>query len=298
MSERITVRSEEDNHVLFSVFKAYYPYILNREHEHIDHKHAEIEISSIISGSGVYCCNGRDYDFSAGDVFLHKANDTHYFKNIKNSEELSLVVVRFDPRFIWSPSGAWFNTEFFTIFKDRSDFPHKISGRTPEAETIAVLLDGIFEESLEKKPAYSLFMRAKLMTVLANLARCLHDGTEGGGLSPAEERNLVRMEESMKYILNHLDEDLSLDTLAQNAGMSRSAYSGIFKKLNGTSPGDYIISQRISLARYQLETSDEPIIEIMENCGFNNLSNFYRIFKKHTGKSPKDYRNFMKQNDN
>ena len=84
--------------------------------------------------------------------------------------------------------------------------------------------------------------------------------------------------------------DITLDSLAEAAHMSRSYYSTIFKKLNGVSVWDYITNQRIDKAEQMLETTDIPVIEISENCGFNNISNFNRAFRKITGGTPRDYR--------
>ena len=68
-SDRIVVRSDTDNHVLFSVFKVYYPYADKAEARYILHHHPELEISCILDGAGIYHCAGNDYPFSAGDVF-------------------------------------------------------------------------------------------------------------------------------------------------------------------------------------------------------------------------------------
>ncbi|MCC8061494.1 MAG: AraC family transcriptional regulator [Clostridiales bacterium] len=94
----------------------------------------------------------------------------------------------------------------------------------------------------------------------------------------------------MNYILIHLKDPLSLDLLAKNAAMSRSYYSSLFKALNGIPVWDYITHQRINLAVYHLEHTTSPITQICEACGYYNISNFNRMFKRIIGKTPREYR--------
>ena len=72
--------------------------------------------------------------------------------------------------------------------------------------------------------------------------------------------------------------------------MSRSYYSATFKQLNGVSVWGYITAQRIDRAQHLLESTSLPVMEISEHCGFNNIANFNRSFKKITGKTPRGYR--------
>lgn len=54
---------------------------------------------------------------------------------------------------------------------------------------------------------------------------------------------------------------------------------------------DYLIQLRLSQAAHLLESTDKMIIEVAEECGFRNLSNFNRLFKQHVGKLPSEVRN-------
>lgn len=83
---------------------------------------------------------------------------------------------------------------------------------------------------------------------------------------------------------------MGLDELAEIASMSKSYFSTVFKKLNGISPWDYLISKRISFAAELLKNTDKTILEIALECGFNNTANFNRAFKKITGKTPSEYK--------
>ena len=93
----------------------------------------------------------------------------------------------------------------------------------------------------------------------------------------------------MEYIDRHLHEELDLNVIAEKANMSRSYFCTVFKRYNGIKPWDYITIKRIEKAMGLLGASDEKKVNIALDCGFNNSANFYRAFKKLTGKAPGDF---------
>jgi len=72
-------------------------------------------------------------------------------------------------------------------------------------------------------------------------------------------------------------------------------FSHFFKKRTNTSFKDYLTNVRISHACQLLTKTTHSVAEICFACGFNNLSNFMRIFKKKKGSTPSDYRAFIEQ---
>ena len=84
--------------------------------------------------------------------------------------------------------------------------------------------------------------------------------------------------------------DLRLPDLASMAGMSPSAFSRFFKLHTGRNLSEYIIDIRLGYASRMLVDTAKSISEISSCCGFNNLSNFNRIFKKKKNCSPSEFR--------
>lgn len=295
MSERIVVRSDSDSHVLFSMFKAYYPNAGDGVQAYYDHKHVGLEISCILSGAGKYTCGGAEYPFSPGDVFSHCGNEIHYFSFIHPGAKPSLLVLHFDPGFIWLPSGEWSSPMHMKLFSGSCAVGRRMPHDSPQTQSVAGLLEEMFAECAEHKPAYDLVVKAKLMTILAYMVRYYSPALDMDAGSPANKRHLAQMELSTRNILSHLCEPLTLEQLAKDACMSRSYYSTIFKALNGVSVWDYIIGHRIDLARYKLETTACSVMQISEESGFTSIGNFNRAFKKLTGKTPREYRRQQEQ---
>lgn len=102
-----------------------------------------------------------------------------------------------------------------------------------------------------------------------------------GGLSP---RNLKIVKE---YIGDNLEQSVGLDELAQCTGLSRYHFSRAFKTSVGLSPHQYIIKQRVELAKHLLKKGNMPISAIAITCGFTHQSHLTRHFKRSIGCTPK-----------
>ena len=93
------------------------------------------------------------------------------------------------------------------------------------------------------------------------------------------------------YIFNHLYEELSLDKLAEVAGLNASYLSLLFKKETGMAISDYIQRERIEEAKRLMEFSAMNLSDIATRLQFNDQSYFTKVFKKYTGTTPKQFRN-------
>ena len=92
------------------------------------------------------------------------------------------------------------------------------------------------------------------------------------------------------FISKNYADELRLPQLAEIAGMSASAFSRFFKLHTGRNLSDYIIDIRLGYATRLLVDTSRSISEISFQCGFNNLSNFNRIFKRKKGCAPSEFR--------
>lgn len=105
-----------------------------------------------------------------------------------------------------------------------------------------------------------------------------------------------RVQKVQNYINSHYKEDIRLGHLADMVGMTPVSFSRFFKLRTGKNLSDYIIDIRIGFAARLLVDSTMSIAEICYECGFNNLSNFNRIFKKKKNCSPKEFKeNYRKK---
>jgi AraC-like DNA-binding protein len=99
---------------------------------------------------------------------------------------------------------------------------------------------------------------------------------------------------ALDYINEHISESITLNDLSVITHMSKFHFCRIFKQTMGMPTMQYILSTRITLAKRMLRETDMSITEVSENCGFSSIANFSREFKKHTGETPRHYRNIAK----
>ena len=104
------------------------------------------------------------------------------------------------------------------------------------------------------------------------------------GLPP---RVLRRVDE---YIYVHLGKTISLNTLADVAGLSPSHFSRMFRQSKGVSPGDYLARRRVERTKELLASTDLSVAEIALAVGFSDQSHCSRSFRKLTGICPSEYR--------
>lgn len=256
-----------------------------------EHHHSAFEISYIRSGRGVYRIGDQTMDIRAGDVYLFGANEVHCITEIHDDKPMTLLNIHFEPRFIWSPSGNALDQSFLRIFLDRGEgFSNRLDRRNPASSEIASLLLCIKKEADERPEAFDLMIKTHLLNVLVLLIRH-YDYVSTTPSAPLRSDRLAHMESALNYINENLSASLSLDELAQKAGMSRTYFSTVFKKLNGLTPWEYIGLKRIERAKRLLRTTNKSVLEISLDCGFNNISHFNRQFKQATGLKPVEYKN-------
>lgn len=98
-----------------------------------------------------------------------------------------------------------------------------------------------------------------------------------------------RIDKSIKYIKEHLSEDLSLATVARIVSYSPVHFHVCFKAAIGKTLRAYIEDERIKKAIHLLSTTSLTLTEIASQCGFSSQSYFSCVFKKKMNKTPRDY---------
>ena len=99
-----------------------------------------------------------------------------------------------------------------------------------------------------------------------------------------------RVQKVKDYIDANFRDDIRLQTLSDLASMTPTAFSRFFKLRTNKSISEYIIDVRLGHAARLLADSTMAVVEICYRCGFNNISNFNRIFKKRKGCTPTEFR--------
>lgn len=94
----------------------------------------------------------------------------------------------------------------------------------------------------------------------------------------------------IEFLRLHLNGDLSLERLAEQAGFSPYHFARLFQQTTGESPHQFVLRERIEKAQQLLKETDATLANIALEAGFANQSHFNRVFKRYLGLTPHAYR--------
>lgn len=106
--------------------------------------------------------------------------------------------------------------------------------------------------------------------------------------------NARQLRAATDYIDSHIDEDLSLKSIAQAAAMSPFRFARGFHQAVGQSPRQYVILRRIERAKELLRGTERDLVEIAQLVGFSTQSHFTAMFRRRCGITPKRYRDALR----
>ncbi len=140
---------------------------------------------------------------------------------------------------------------------------------------------GVKERSREKDLIASFALKELLIRLTQTQARTMLEKTYKSLASSN------RMAFVVDYIKNNIRENLTLEKLSEKACMSKSHFSRAFKLELGLAPMEYILKERLNLAKQYLQSAHYQIQEVCLLAGFNNTTYFIRAFKQEFGCTPK-----------
>lgn len=251
------------------------------------HCHAEYELNFTEYASGVRRIVGDsaevigDYDL----VLITGKELEHVWEQYEcTSKNIREITIQFSPDL------------FFSNFINKSQFDsiRKMLERAQcglcfPMQAIMKVYNWLDRLATQEQGFYSVmnFLRILYELSLYDDARVLSSSSFAKIETTSESR---RVQKVQRYIAAHYKEEIRLGFLADMIGMTPVSFSRFFHLRTGKTLSDYIIDIRLGYATRLLVDSSRTIAEICYDCGFNNLSNFNRLFKRKKGCSPKEFR--------
>lgn len=148
---------------------------------------------------------------------------------------------------------------------------------------VGACIDAMFGEAQLPGPKSEEFIHSVTDSLLLHLLR-------SGGESPAQSRASAPIERTRALIESSLSEGLTLEALAEEAGVSRSHFARRFRAETGVSPHRYQSQQRVEKAKAMLRESRMSLVDIAIELGFCSQSHFTQVFRAHAGFTPRRFR--------
>jgi AraC-like DNA-binding protein len=223
----------------------------------------------------------RNLEVHVGRVLISKAGTTHYTHHIANQPDVCSVLY-FTNAFVERlrekyPAAAW--------FFDNPDVQSLLLKCTPEADYFHFML---LNKSAMKLPQlqrdeWALQLVEHVMNTLTN--------TLPQPIAPSLKRHhLSTVEKAKDYLLQHFDQDVHLQALADHCCVSLFHFARIFKEITGWSPYQYLTSIRLHHARVLMESTEQPVSEIALLCGYSNTEHFSTAYRQRFGVAPSLHR--------
>ena len=250
------------------------------------HNHSVYELNFVENAKGVRRIVGDSQEVIGDyDLCLITSPDLEHVweQNECHSDDIREITVQFD--FSMSDETLFGRNPYASITRMMQEAKKGLSFPMQAIMKVYGMLDAL---SSVKDGFYAV---QQFLTILYELSRCesrpLASSSYAKVTVEDDSRRILKVK---NYISKNYMDELRLPELASLAGMSSSAFSRFFKLHTGRNISEYIIDLRLGYAARMLVDTAKSISEIGFDCGFNNLSNFNRIFKKKKGCSPSEFR--------
>ena len=245
------------------------------------HCHAEYEINLVLLSSGKHIIGTREEPFSEIDMVIIAPFVPHVWK--AREEGNRVITVQFSGKMLDFPMLRLRQFRSIETFLKRA---------VPAAKFHLSEDDPLVGEVLALAQAKDFDATVAFLRLLNSMAERDFTilGDVDSGMRQSRSRRVAKV---LEYSQEHLGETIRLSDVSSLVDMSDSAFSHFFKKHTNLSYITYLNGLRISRACRELESTAMSVSEICWDCGFNNNSNFNRLFLQAKGMTPSAYRKYI-----
>jgi len=273
----ITPLTQSDCFTIFSRVKSEFDFPM--------HCHEELELNFIMNAKGAKRVVGDHIDeIDDLELVLVGSNLPHVWQTHKcKSKEIREITIQFhkdlfDDKFLRrnqlsfirnmlekSARGILFSTQTIEQIKPRLMILNQKQGFDSVLELLSILHD-------------------------LSISRNMHTLSDATFSNAELSYNSRRIERSIEYMNQNFQKPITLTEVAKLANMTDVSFSRFFRSRTGITFMDSLLEMRLGHASRLLIDTTQSVAEVAYNCGFNNISNFNRLFKKKKGCTPKEFR--------
>ncbi len=252
------------------------------------HFHPEYEILYVINGSGTSFVADSTEPFNSGDLAFLGSNIPHFWRtdekyHTKGSpHKINYIVIQFPGDMF---RGTLFQYPEFHLIQELLE-------RSMQGIRFLPPFSGKAGKQIMKIARSEGFNRILLLLrLLQDLAKTAHYRLLAGELYHRQSDSFIpdRLTNVLQYLNTHYQQKIELGKVAEIANLHPSAFCRFFKEKTGKSLSAYLNDMRISFACKLIIEGKLSVSQICYESGFNNLSNFNRLFKQHTSFTPTGY---------
>lgn len=220
----------------------------------------------------------------AGDVCILPPETLHALKE-EPGERMEYENMIFDMGFLGAGNADVCAREYLVPFMTGNLVSPRILRKGEEGyEEIVAYLSEMERLCEQKMLGYELGVKAQLLQIIFILLQKYPERPK------QESTDTERLKSVLQKMEKEYMTELTIGAMSQYVGCSQSHFMRWFKQMTGSSFGNFLNEKRLAVAARELKETDEKILTIAENVGFENLSNFNRRFKARYKMTPREYR--------
>jgi AraC-like DNA-binding protein len=255
--------------------------------------HDYLELLYFYKGTGTCMVDDKEFIAKEGDLIIFNNVELHNLIPDKR-ENLILIAIYFLPELLYKPGSNGMSLEYLKPFYCRGEkFNNLISSDEVNKHDLHILIKKIFYELINKKNYYKLTSTTLLQEALIELLYYYNNGNFQLDSDLAYNKKLAdidKLKATFVLIMNNYKHNITLEDAAKSAYMSPHYFCRFFKKVTGTTFKEYLLRIRIDKAKELLMKYNMSVTEIAYQVGFENLSYFFRVFKRFTSLNPLEFR--------
>jgi len=242
------------------------------------HYHEFCKVLLLLQGSGGYFVDGQRYLLQSGDIVLLDAHSIHR-PELDPDTAYERIILYISPEYLRQQSTPECSLQ--SVFSGKNGHVLRLS---QEGRQKIFRLASRLEQDLERDAfGREILSSADLLHLLVEIGRN-RERPETSGPSPVMPRS-ERIVEILRYIDEHLSEDLDAEVIAKAFFISKFHMMRLFRRETGTTVHLYITQKRLVKAR-ELMDAGMRATEACYRCGWRSYSSFTRAYGKHLGTTP------------
>lgn len=246
------------------------------------------EAIQVQRGQMEYMVNGQTIPLKKGDGIFVNSRQLHHGYS-RERQECVFLCILLHPSLLCA--NEFFTSDFVLPFLYQQDFSyHLLSAGCPDANHILKCIREIYEQYTalpeNKKEMNSFFIQSHFFQLFESLYRISSMTPEG--VHPSTQLDTLKA--MVGYIQHHYADKVTLDDIASSGHCCKSKCSALFHRYLNKSPNQYLMEYRLNKSIGLLLNTDESILEIAFQTGFQGSSYFCEAFRKNYAISPRQFR--------
>ena len=276
---------EQKSHFDYNIPYNTYPCTIPLDFESVPlHWHEDAEFVYIKKGAGIIIIDGSEHQVSAGDIAFILPGRVH---GIFQKDDISMEYenILFDTKMFSSTQDDFYDTFLLPFFESAVEIPHIFRPGVTGYESIRRYLDSNDNISSHREGAWGIAIKGNMYLLLFNLVTIYEKRIDS-----SREKKIDRLKPVIKYVELHYSEPITISQMASLTGFSESHFMRFFKDVFGVSFITYLNDYRLSMAARLLLSTEDTVLDIAQQVGYENLSLFNRQFKRKYSSTPREYR--------